>query len=150
MNKKNEKGITLIGLILYVLVFTSVLALLVNLTNYIYGNLNKVNNESISSEEFNKFNVNFVKDIKNSESVVINSSNGNYTIVLSNGANYSYIKDEQAIYKNYQKISKNICSFTAEKQVINNKTVAKVTIGTGNNPDKSVYGKTINYVLKYW
>ena len=61
MNKKNEKGITLIGLILYVLVFTSVLALLVNLTNYIYGNLNKVNNESISSEEFNKFNVNFVK-----------------------------------------------------------------------------------------
>ena len=89
-------------------------------------------------------------NIKNSESVVINSSNGNYTIVLSNGANYSYIKDEQAIYKNYQKISKNICSFTAEKQVINNKTVAKVTIGTGNNPDKPVYGKTINYVLKYW
>ena len=150
MNKKNEKGITLIGLILYVLVFTSVLALLVNLTNYIYGNLNKVNNESISSEEFNKFNVNFVKDIKNSESVVINSSNGNYTIVLSNGANYNYVKNEKTIYRNYRKIAKNICVFKIENATINEKAVAKVTIGTGKNANNPVYGKTINYVLKYW
>ncbi len=150
MNLKKEEGITLTGLVLYVLIFTAILALLVTLTNYIFGNLNNVNNESISSEEFNKFNSNFVKDVKESSNVVITSSSGDYTIVLSNGANYNYVSSEKAIYKNYNKIADNICSFTAEKAVKNNKIVAKVTIATGKNASSAVFGKTINYVLKYW
>lgn len=150
MKAKKERGVTLTGLVLYVMIFTMILALLVTLSNYIFGNLNKVNNESISSEDFNKFNANFVKDVKESNNVVITSSSGNYTIVLSNGANYNYIKSENAIYKDYNKIAENICTFTAEKATKNNKIVAKVTIATGKDESNKVYGKTINYVLKYW
>lgn len=149
--KKNEKGITLSNLILYVLMFTIVLALLVSLTNYIFGNLRNVNNESISSEEFNKFNSKFITDIKQSSQITsIEENQGNYTFVLSNGANYNYVKNEKTIYRNYRKIAKNICVFKIENATINEKAVAKVTIGTGKNANNPVYGKTINYVLKYW
>ncbi len=148
--KKNEKGITLTSLILYVLIITAALALLANLSQYITRNLKKIDNNSISSEEFNKFNSNFVKDIKESNSVVITSTGQNYTIVLSNGANYNYYKKDKSIYKNYHKIAQNICFFTAEQKVINNKKVVKVKIGTGKNENNPVFGKTINYVLKYW
>ena len=64
---KSEKGITLTALIIYVLVFTATLGLLANLSNFVYSNLSKINTNSVSSEEFNKFNSYFVQDIKESK-----------------------------------------------------------------------------------
>lgn len=145
---KSEKGITLVSLVIYIIVFSIVLGLLAGMTNYIYGNLDRLNTGSYSSEEFNKFNLNFVKDIKQSNNARVETSGENVRIILSNNANYNYIASENAIYRDQVKISEKITTFQAEKQTINNKAVIVVRIGTGT--DDTDYGKTIKYVLKYW
>lgn len=150
---KNEKGVTLTALVIYVIFITATLILLGNLVKYMYPNLNKIGADSVSSEEFNKFNINFVKDIKESKKAVVNTEDKNCSIVLSNGANYSYVYSEKAIYRNNQKIAKNIIVFEAQllnNEDTNNKNVIKVKIGTGKNTTEANFGKTINYVLRYW
>lgn len=147
---KGEKGVTLTGLVIYVLFFTAVLVLVVNLSNYIFINLGEVNSNSMSSEEFNKFNTNFIKDVKASREATVSTNSGNVTIIFSNGTNYNYIFNEKAIYKNYEKIADNICKFSATRTTKNSKNVIKIVIGTGKYLSKPNYGKTINYVLKYW
>ena len=99
---KSEKGITLAALVIYIIFISALLVLLGNLTSYMYGNFQKIGSNSVSSEEFNKFNQKFVKDVKESKKVEVqfDSSTNNYTIVFENGANYTYISSEKAIYRN--------------------------------------------------
>lgn len=111
--------------------------------------------DSISSEEFNKFNVLFVTDAKNSKRAIVksNGTSGDCSIILDNGANYNYIANEKAIYRDSEKIAKNIVIFNAtlvNNDDTNNKNVVKVKIGTGKDSSQPNFGKTINYVLRYW
>ena len=145
---KNNKGITLLSLIIYILVMLIAIATLSSLTEFIYGNLGQVNTESYSSEEFNKFNLNFIKDLKDSQDAIINANGNGTQIIMSNNTNYNYISSEHSIYRNKIKIAENINEFSAEKIIKNSKNVIKIRIGTGKN--NTNYGKTINYVLKYW
>ena len=154
---KNEKGVTLAVLIIYVMVFSITIALLASLSNYIYGNLNKISSEEISSEEFNKFNTYFLDDVKNSKTAEVSNSgsSGDITIKLESGAVYTYKKSESAIYKNKEKIARNIAEFTASYDTVNgengkNKNTIDVTIKTGKDASNPIFQKTIKYVLKYW
>ena len=148
---KNEKGVTLAALVVYVIVFSVTIALLSSLSSYVFGNLNNINSNAISSEEFNKFNVHFVNDVKKSASVEIeNNSAGNLEITFENGNKYTFVLKERAIYKNKEKIARNILNLTASKRVENSKNIIEVSISTGNNESKPTFNKTIKYVLKYW
>ena len=147
---KKEKGITLIVLIMYIIIFSVVIGLLAYLSSYIYGNMNNIDSDSISSEEFNKFNVNFVKDVKESKKVNIQTNDDEIIISFESGTNYTYKTLEKAIYKDKQKIAINIVSFTAKKAAENNKDIIEVSIATGKDAKKPNYSKTIKYVLKYW
>ena len=150
---KKENGITLVTLIVYLMIVSAILAALTNLSSHIYKNINKLGIENLSSEEFNKFNVNFVKSVKANKNATVTNNNQNVTIEFDDGTTYNYINGENSIYKNKIKIAKNINYFTADVQNINNKNVIQVQIGTGKK-DTAVgnndFGKTINYVLKYW
>ena len=146
---KKENGITLVTLIVYLIIVSAILAALTNLSSHIYKNINKLGIENLSAEEFNKFNVNFVKSVKANKNATVTNNNQNVTIEFDDGTTYNYINGENSIYKNKIKIAKNINCFTAEVKNINNKNVIQVQIGTGKK-DTAVFGKTINYVLKYW
>lgn len=146
---KKENGITLVTLIVYLIIVSAILAALTNLSSHIYKNINKLGIENLSAEEFNKFNVNFVKSVKANKNATVTNNNQNVTIEFDDGTTYNYINGENSIYKNKIKIAKNINYFTADVQNINNKNVIQVQIGTGKK-DTAVFGKTINYVLKYW
>lgn len=148
---KSEKGITIAVLVLYVVIFSIVIALLANMTNYIYGNLRYVDDNSIDVSEFNKFNVYFIKDVKNSEDVEIKTVDGITQITLKNGGIYRYVPNEKSIYKNKQKIAKNIKQFTANRTVdsTSQKTYIQLKIEIGAK-EQTNYRATINYVLKYW
>ena len=150
---KKENGITLVTLIVYLMIVSAILAALTNLSSHIYKNINKLGIENLSAEEFNKFNVNFVKSVKANKNATVTNNNQNVTIEFDDGTTYNYINGENSIYKNKIKIAKNINYFTADVQNINNKNVIQVQIGTGKK-DTAVgnndFGKTINYVLKYW
>ena len=149
---KNEKGITLAALVIYVIIFSITIALLASLSSYIFDNLGSISSEQISSEEFNKFNTYFVSDVKQSKNVNITTESGKVVIKLESGSVYTYNKSEKAIYKNKEKIARNIVSFTAEKKEDETykKDVIEVNIKTGKDESKPVFEKTIKYVLKYW
>ena len=149
---KNEKGITLAALVVYVIVFSITITLLASLSNYIYSNLDNVSSEQLSSEEFNKFNVYFVSDVKESKKAEITTKDDETIIKLESGSVYTYNKSQKAIYKNKEKIARNIVSFTAsyvtEKE--SNKNTIEVTIKTGKDENNPNFSKTIKYVLRYW
>ena len=81
---KIEKGITIVALSIYVIMFTAIIVLLANLTNYVYPNLININSDSISSEEFVKFNTKFVSDIKESSNALVTTTTDptGYKIIL--------------------------------------------------------------------
>lgn len=151
---KSEKGITLTALIIYVLVFTATLGLLANLSNFVYSNLSKINTNSVSSEEFNKFNSYFVQDIIESKQGTATTieQNGEKTveIVLSNGSKYTYKQSENAIYRGNVKIARTIAEFEADNFEENGKKIIRIKISTGTNKEEPNFGKTIKYVLRYW
>lgn len=148
---KNEKGITLQALVLYVIMFSVTIALLASLSSYIFGNLDNISEAQASSEEFNKFNINIIEDVKSSKVAQANQdSSGNVIIALENGATYTYKADEKSIYKGKVKIARNIVEFSAKSGVENNKNIIEVTVSTGKNASNIVFSKTIKYVLKYW
>ena len=100
-----EKGVTLTGLVLYILFFTVSLALVVTLSQNVYGNLGKVNNNTMSSEEFNKFNTAVVKDIKSQKfnspaTVTMSGTNTILQLPASSTITYTYVPNEKAIYRN--------------------------------------------------
>ena len=145
---KSEKGVTLASLIVYILVFSIVLGALASMSNFIYGNLGEINGGSYSSEEFNKFNVNFVKDVKNNYNANIYSNNDNIKIVFEDGVNYDYVKNEKALYRNKVKIAEKIIDFQIQNVILNNKKVLQVNISTGQNAVD--FNQKMKYVLKYW
>ncbi len=147
---KKEKGVTLVALMLYIIIFSVTIGLLASLSSYVYNNMSNINSNSISSEEFNKFNINFVKDVKESKDAIVNSDSNGVTIVLESGNTYTYRIQEKSIYKNKEKIATNILSFSAMATTENNKKIIKVSISTGKNVDNPNYSKTISYVLRYW
>lgn len=148
---KSEKGITIAVLVLYVVIFTIVITLLANLSSYIYGNLKYVNNNSIDVSEFNKFNAHFINNVKTNNEVEVKSSGEILQIAFKDGDIYRYVSSEKSIYKNKQKIAKDIKKFTASKLVneSSNKTYLQIQIQIGAK-DEINYNRTIDYVLKYW
>lgn len=151
---KEEKGITLVILAIYVIIFSIVMGLLASLSSYIYSNLDNVNDSNIDLSEFNKFNMYFIEDIKtNNQALVQNLVNQEgenfYQIAFSDGDIYTYTIGDNSIYKNSQKIASNIEDFTAEEYRVDEKTCIRISIRIGTK-DNTNYTKTIEYVLKYW
>ena len=152
---KKENGITLASLVLYVIIFSFTLGLLAALSNFVYDNMDIISSDSISSEEFNKFNINFLKDVKENSDAVVSNLNGSVVVTFGsdNKTVYTYKASDKAIYKDKVKIATNILKFDVSKKndtAHNNKNVITVTIETGKNAEKPSFKKTINYVLKYW
>lgn len=147
---KSERGITLTSLVIYIIVFTGVLALVSSLSSFIYGNIKNLGSDKISSEEFNKFNTYFVKDVKNSKLGTVQSTTSKTEIVLENGCKYTYVNSEKAIYRDTVKIARNILRFNASLKQENSKNVIDIKIATGTNENKPNFEKNIKYVLKYW
>lgn len=152
---KKENGITLASLAIYVILFIATLAMLAMLSNYIFSKLKDVNNNSISPEEFNKFNAYFVQDVKQSKeaSISYDSQTKKTEIILSNGNSYIYSQNEKSIYRNKVKLAKKIVEFTPEIQNIESggiiKKVISIKISTGDESNPN-FTKQIQYVLKYW
>ncbi len=148
---KSEKGITLIILTIYIIIFSIVIILLANLSSYIYSNLKNINDRSVDVSEINKFNMYFIEDVKTNSQAEIRTLTDSNTmqIVFQDGDIYSYVINEKSIYKNEQKIARNIEAFNAEGYIIDAKKYIQVSIEIGTD-DETNYTKATDYVLKYW
>lgn len=156
---KNQKGITLLSLVVYMIVILGVLGILATVNNFLYGNMQVIRSAAQNSSEFDKFNYNFLKDVQtNSEAMyatddntVTSPSSGviYHTVVFANSTSYKYNANDHGIYKNGVKIVSDVTKFEISTTQSGGKNVIYVALVIGND-SKSAFSKTMNYTLKYW
>lgn len=114
---KNQKGITLTALTIYVIVFMLVIGIVATLTSFFYKNVMNFDETTKSYSEINKFNMYFLQDIKEKgvtiQSFIEDEESKKSGITLYNSNNYEtnvYKFENKAIYRNGKVICKNINS----------------------------------------
>lgn len=156
---KNNRGITLLSLTIYIIAIIIVMSILASIRNYFSSHQNVIKESARYAASFDKFNAYFVDDIKQSNDVAITQNNNDITIVLENGATYKYVKNDRAIYRGNIKIANSVTGFVvgnnaelaAKKVVINSvtKKIIRIHMITGDSAN-NMFDKTIDYTLKYW
>lgn len=145
---KSQKGVTLIALVTYIIVLTIVISTLAVVSSFFFKNVNFVKEQANYAPEFNKFNMFFIEDVKNNKSVTVN----NNTVQFEDGTKYDFNLEQKAIYRNGERIAKNVqvVVFKTSTETIRNtdKNIINVNIAIGNTG--SLFTKNIDYVLKYW
>ena len=113
---KDNKGITMISLITYIIGLTIVLALVASITSFFYKNMSE-NGFNSDTTQYTKFSSMFLEEINNKNNSVIDCksvTNGISYIIFSSGNQYTFNANSKSIYKNKVKICENveICDFS--------------------------------------
>lgn len=139
---KNQKGITLISLTIYIIAVVIVIAIISVISGYLYKNINYSSQDVEPMAEYTKFNSFFTEEINKKGIKVLDSKteigeNGNKTsyIVFDNGVQYTYISANKGIYRNKAKIANNIdnCEFEAGQENEKNTITVNFLAGDFNN-----------------
>lgn len=146
---RSEKGITLLGLTVYIIAILISIGILATINSFFYGNIFVIKDIAKYSAEFDKFNSYIIADVKNNNKVAIQ----NGSIIFEDGTTYVYNYSDMNMYRGNVKIAGNIRSFSASKKTItvNNvdKDILMIRIIIGNS-SISLVDKRIDYTLKYW
>ena len=131
---RNNKGITLISLITYIIGLTIVLALIATLTSFFYKNISAKDINS-DTTQYTKFSSIFIEETNNKKNSVISCqsmTDGISYIVFSSGNQYTFDENSKSIYKNNFKICNNveICDFSYT--FVDTKYKIKVDFKTSN------------------
>lgn len=156
---RDSKGVTLISVIIYLIGITLLIALVSTLTNFIYTDISIINNSSQNLNEYIKFNMFFLEDIKEKGNSVYKIENQysedtvgeeqtqeiiSTKLIFTNGNQYTFI--DEAIYKNNVKICENITNveWTAQIDSTTKNTIVNVLITVGESVE---YTKAISYTM---
>lgn len=147
MNIKNQKGITLTALIIYVTAMLMVVGILASISSFFYGNLGILKKSANYAAQFDLFNSYMIGDVKNNKDVKVDG----YTVIFEDGTTYAYEGD--ALYRGQEKVATNVTDFEVSKKTItiNNvdKNILRIKLTLGNS-SKTLFNKNIDYTLKYW
>lgn len=119
---RDNKGITLTSVIIYIIGITIVVATIATLTSFFYRNVNIEEISDDSATQYTKFSSIFTEEINRENNSVVDSkiltdeegrTKESY-IIFSSGNQYTFKKENQSIYKNNIKICENIetCDFS--------------------------------------
>ena len=152
---KSEKGITMVSLAVYIIAMITVVTFITIATGYFQKNIDVSGQSYDYLAEFTKFetflsgetNINQNKILEISPEEVSNQNsitNGQIYIAFSSGNQYTYVKENKAIYKNNVKIASEVeqCNFT--EKILNGHEAVEVTMKVR---DKT---RTMNFTLKNW
>ncbi len=144
---KSEKGVTLTALVAYIATFIIIIGIITTVSSHFYNNVWQIKEAPKYIDEFNKFSMFFILDVKKNTKV---TSISNSSIEFEDGTKYSY--KNNSIYRNEERIAKyvNQFKFTASDYTVNNftKKIVNVTAEFGRNSKKIT--RNIDFVLKYW
>lgn len=138
---KNNKGITLVSLVIYIAIIMVVTAAVIRITTYFKNNMADVADVSFETE-FQKINLYLLDEAKTTGNGIDEIINGT-KIIFTNGNEYEYVALDKTIFLNDTiKICENVesCVFS-QKTAENGKNVLEVTIKIGETT------KTVEYVL---
>lgn len=138
---KNNHGVTITSLIVYVIAMLIVIGIIANLTSFFYTNVLNLEDESSNISEISKFNMYFLKEVKNANNSIVQIEENKVTFVSGN----TFTFQDDSIYLNNIKICKNIKNLNFSKEEINNKNVINVLITVGDNME---YTKTTKFVMR--
>ncbi|MDO5556715.1 MAG: hypothetical protein Q4G05_00495 [Clostridia bacterium] len=154
---KKQDGITLMSLVIYVLTVTIVTSILIQINFNFSTNYSKLKDEGNDMVEFNNFNAQLLKDIKQVKTTIVAPSGSSFsnqtTFTLEDGTTYTYDSENKGIYRNEVKICSYVveCRFSKITQTVLNthKEILGVYITFGEG-DQVHGSKNMEYVLKYY
>lgn len=138
---KSQKGITLISLTIYIIVMTIVIAVIAVISTYFYKNTHSLSDKIDPLTEYTKFN-SFFTDEVNHNQIKILECKEDY-VVFDNGVQYTYVAENQSIYRNKVKITKEVEKCKFERKIKNGKDVVTITLKIKDSPER-----IIDYTLK--
>ena len=107
---KNNKGITMTSLIIYVIGMLILLGTMANLTSFFYKNIDIEEMQDDSSTQYTKFSSIFSEEINNQNNYIIDCKTLEHDgikqsyIIFASGNQYTYTSQNNCIYKNNVKI----------------------------------------------
>jgi len=144
---RQNRGITLISLVMYIIIATIVLGTMAIVSSEFFSNMSIIKDNEKYAVEFNKFNMLFVRDVKNNKTAQVEDNK----IIFEDGTIYLYDKNKKTIYRNEEKLANSVetATFLSDTYLVNNitKNTIKVNLNIGRSQQ---YQKEIEYVLKYW
>ena len=131
---KNQRGITLTSLIIYIVLIFVIIVILARVSVYFTSNMSEISKESASISEIDKFNMFFLRDVKQANNEIETVSVDGTSITFTNGTTYEYSKDNNVIYYENTADDKKIiiaeiiedCKFLQSKE--NSKDIVTVEI----------------------
>lgn len=138
---KNNHGVTITSLIVYVIAMLIVIGIIANLTSFFYTNVLNLEDESTNISEILKFNMYFLEEVKNENNSIVQIDQNKVTFVSGN----TFIFQDDSIYLNNVRICDKIKNLNFSKEKMNDKDVINVLITVGNNME---YTKTTKFVMK--
>ncbi len=147
MNVKNQKGITLTALIIYITAMLMVVGILASISSFFHGNLGILKKSANYAAQFDIFNSYMIGDVKNNKDVKVDG----YTVIFEDGTTYVY--EGNSLYRGQEEVATNVTDFEVSKKTItiNNvdKNILRIKLTLGNS-SKTLFNKNIDYTLKYW
>ena len=146
---KNQKGITLISLIIYIILLTVIVSMLATISSFFFSNTKIITDTSKYTSEFNKFNMYFIEDVKNNKDI---KSISDTEIIFDDGTVYTFKKEpDYGIYRNKVKICNNIAylRFTQETKMVDDVTKKIINVKIIVNGTQ-LFETDNQYVLRYW
>lgn len=147
---KNNRGITLVTLIAYIILAILVISMLTALAAHFKKNLNNVTEISSRDVEFDKINLQLLKETKTEGNLIDENNSTDSRVTFTNGNTYTYKVDNKAIYLNDNiKVATDIssCKFDIQKEDKRQRLNVEIEInGTTRNTTYYCTNPSINYV----
>lgn len=144
---KSEKGVTLTSLVAYIVVFVIIIGMITTISSHFYKNVLQMKEAPQYIDEFNKFSMFFIADVKNNTNI---TSASNSKIEFGDGTIYSF--KDNSIYRNDKKIAKYVkqINFKGSDYTVNNFTKKIVNVNAEFGKKSETITRNIDFVLKYW
>ena len=142
---KSDKGITLISITIYVIVMAIVVGVVAIISTFFYSNMTNTSQDLDPITEYTKFNSFFSDEINHSNIKILEcgtTENGQNYIVFDNGVQYTFIPENQGIYRNQVKISNKVTNCIFTRNVKNGKDVVEVIFQSGDRIRQTTYTLT--------
>ena len=139
---KENKGVTLTSLIIYVFVLIIVVAIVGNITSFFYTNVVNAKDSSQNIATITKFNMYFTKDVKKMGNSVVSVAKDKSYIKFASGNVYTF--QNNAIYMNQIKICDNVANAQFQVEQVKNKKIVTVLMTVGQYLEAT---KTTKFVM---
>lgn len=138
-NMCSNKGITMMGLVIYITSFLIVTGIVAGITAFFYGNSALMTQELYSAADYNKLNLYLVKESEQEGNRVSDialsnedATDNTYYLSFSNGDRFTFDYDTKLLYFNSICICEDVQKFKVSKDYTSGKEVLNVMVGFTN------------------